>query len=177
MSEVIFAELVLDDCVLRIPFICQMCGRCCEMLGRVVFDPAENKIYMEDFDVISKHVNVYNVLEEIKRNLEVNHPVLIKCPFLKDKKCSIHPIRPRSCREFPVRGDEGVGCPGLKRLREIANAFPFRSLNLKIAKIKDLKRTEVPIKYLGIFLMFNPSYEELKLFLTINKVFRNKRKV
>ncbi len=94
-----------------IPFECRMCGKCCERLSQCVYDPVEGKIIAE---------TDLGLFEFVKLNVESKSPVLIRpCPFLKDGKCTIHEIRPESCREFPLteRGDCGVGCEAYREVQ------------------------------------------------------------
>ncbi len=95
-----------------IPFECKQCGKCCEELSQCVYDPVERKVIAE---------NELGLFEYLEIETESNSPVLIKpCPFLEDGKCSIHPIRPESCREFPLGKnlDQGIGCPALREIHE-----------------------------------------------------------
>lgn len=97
---------------IAIPFECRMCGKCCEKLSQCVYDPVEGKIIAE---------TDLGLFEHLELEVESKWPVLIKpCPFLKNARCSIHPIRPESCREFPLteRGDCGVGCKGYREIQE-----------------------------------------------------------
>ncbi len=106
-----YAVYVGEGIEVLIPFECRMCGKCCEILSQCVYDPPSGKIITE--------CGVF----EADLEVESNSPVLLKpCPFLKDGKCSIHPIRPESCREFPLGRnlDHGIGCPALKAVLEAA---------------------------------------------------------
>ncbi|WP_456329060.1 YkgJ family cysteine cluster protein [Archaeoglobus sp.] len=85
-----------------IPFECRMCGKCCEKLSQCVYDPLSGKIIAE---------TEFGLFDYIELDVDAKSPVLIKlCPFLKDGKCEVHEIRPKSCRDFPLteRGDCGV---------------------------------------------------------------------
>ncbi len=95
-----------------IPFECQMCGKCCEILSQCVYDPLTGRIIAEC---------ELGMFEYLDVEVESSSPVLLKpCPFLKDGRCSIHSIRPQSCREFPLGRnlDHGIGCPALKTILE-----------------------------------------------------------
>lgn len=95
-----------------IPFECRMCGKCCEKLSQCVYDPLSGKIIAE---------TEFGLFDYIELGVDAKSPVLIKpCPFLKDGKCEIHEIRPKSCRDFPLteRGDCGVGCEGYREIKE-----------------------------------------------------------
>ena len=167
----IFAELKLRNGVVRIPFVCQQCGRCCKILSKVVLDPVEKKLYMENIDAISEHVNLDELIEELSKNVEAKHPVKLPCPFLKDNRCSIHPIRPKSCRIFPLGEelDQGIGCPGLKRLEEIVSAFNPETFEYRFVEgeISKVKVDEIVFKK---FLSLNPSDEEIKAFLKLHRL-------
>ncbi len=166
-----YAEVRLKDGrVFRVPFVCRMCGRCCRELSKVVFDPVEGKVYMEDYDRIERYVDFREVVERLSRELEVSHPVVVRCPFLKGNVCEIHPIRPKSCRDFPfIEGfDQGIGCPGLKRLREIISVFEF--VEVKYVTSDCDKPVEIDGDIFERFISLNPSEEELKKFLKLNRL-------
>lgn len=165
----IFAELKLKNGVVRIPFVCQQCGKCCKILSKIVFDPVEKRIYMEDLEVISKHVNLDGLIEEFSKKVDTKHPVMLPCPFFRDNRCSIHPIRPKSCRIFPLGKelDQGIGCPGLKRLMELISAFNAESVEFKFAE-GDIEKIEVSEEVIRKFLSLNPSDEEIELFFKLN---------
>ncbi len=167
----IFAELKLRNGIVRIPFVCQRCGRCCKILSKIVFDPVEKKVYMENLEEISKHVNLDELIEELSEKIDTKHPVMLPCPFLKGNRCSIHPVRPKSCRIFPLGKelDQGIGCPGLKRLMEFISAFNAESVEFKFVE-GDVDRVEVSEGVFENFLSLNPSEEEIEEFLRLNRV-------
>ena len=99
-----------------IPFECEMCGKCCEVLSQCVYIPKEKKLILENEIIVSE-----DVIERI--HIDSNNPILIKpCPFYKNGRCTIYPNRPKSCREFPLTKelDMGIGCPALKKVFKIA---------------------------------------------------------
>ncbi len=168
----IFAELKLKNGeIVRIPFVCQQCGKCCRILSKVVFDPVEGKLYMENIEEISKHVNLDALMEELSGKVKAKHPVKLSCPFFKDNRCTIHPIRPRSCRIFPLGMDldQGIGCPGLKRLKEIVSAFDAQRVEYKFVERKEPK-VKVSSEVVEKFLSLNPSDEEIKEFYRLNEL-------
>ena len=172
--DVLFAELVVKGEVVRIPFVCKRCGRCCEELSKVVFDPINKTLYIENFEEIAKHVNLDEVLQRVLRVVDpdVKHPVKVKCPFFMDNICKIHPFRPKSCRLFPLlTGDSGVDCLGLKRLKEILEAIPPDKVEYKISD-DGLDRVEVSEEIFEMFKRINPTEEELEMFLMLNKIRR-----
>ncbi len=168
----IFAELKLKNGeIVRIPFVCQQCGKCCRILSKVVFDPVERKLYMENIEEISKHVNLDALIEELSGKVKAKHPVKLPCPFFKDNRCSIHPIRPKSCRIFPLGGDfdQDIGCPGLKRLKEFVSAFDAYRVEYKFVERKEPK-VKVSSEVIEKFLSLNPSDEEIKEFYRLNEL-------
>ncbi len=100
-----------------IPFECRMCGKCCEKLSQCVYDPLSGKIIAE---------TDFGLFEYIELDVDAKSPILIKpCPFLKDGKCEVYAIRPRSCKDFPLteQGDCGEGYREImERVREIEGA-------------------------------------------------------
>ncbi len=167
----IFAELKLKNGeIVRIPFVCQQCGKCCRILSKVVFDPVERKLYMEDLEEISKHVNLDALIEELSRKVKAKHPVKLPCPFFKDNRCSIHPVRPGSCRIFPLGEgmDQGIGCPGLKRLEELISAFDAERVEYKFAE--DVSKVKVSADVVEMFSSLNPSDEEVREFYKLNEL-------
>jgi len=170
----IFAELRLKNGkVVRIPFVCQQCGKCCKILSKIVFDPVERKLYMENLEEISKHVNLDEIIEDLSKKIDTKHPVKLPCPFLKDNRCSIHPIRPKSCRIFPLGKDldQGIGCPGLKRLNELISAFDVEKVKFRFAE-GELSKIKVDMDVVERFLSLNPSDEEIKEFYRLNEPLR-----
>jgi len=168
----IFAEVKLKNGeIVRIPFICQRCGKCCRILSKVVFDPIERKLYMEDIDEISKYVNIDEVIEKISRYVNAKHPVKLPCPFFRDNECSIHPIRPRSCRIFPLGKDfdQGIGCPGLNRLKELISAFDVEKVEYKFVE-GELPKVRVSRSVFERFLSLSPTDEEIGEFFKLNEI-------
>ena len=170
----IFAELRLKNGeIVRIPFVCQQCGKCCKILSKIVFDPVERKLYMENLEEISKYVNLDELIEELSEKVEAKHPVKLPCPFLKANRCSIHPIRPKSCRIFPLGKDldQGIGCPGLKRLNELISAFDVEKVEYRFAE-RELSKIKVGMEVVEKFLSLSPSDEEIKEFYRLNEPLR-----
>ncbi len=156
-----FAELKVRGSKVRIPFVCRMCGECCRKLSKVVYDPRDGKVYMEDLDV-----DYVDIPEEYR---EFSHPIKIPCPFLKDNVCSIYSIRPKSCRDFPLlTGDLGVNCPALKSLKRFLEAF--NPDEVKYVVEDDVDPIVIPKEFLKLFKSLNPTKEELKAFMRLNKV-------
>ncbi len=166
----IFAELKLKDCrTVRIPFVCQRCGKCCRILSKIVLDPVEKRIYMENLEEIRKHVNLEELVERLCQEVDVKHPVKLPCPFLKDNLCTIHSIRPRSCRMFPSGKelDQGIGCPGLKRLKILVSAFDF--VEISYIYCESVKPLKIEQDIVERFLSLNPTDEEIMAFFKLHR--------
>ena len=97
----------------RIDFRCQQCGQCCRNI--------ENAVMVESLDAyrIAKHLRnhgqpdmeVYTFYEKYTTPMMLTEgfPAMMMnttgpdhaCVFLKDGRCSIYPVRPRTCRHYP----------------------------------------------------------------------------
>ena len=80
-------------------FECRMCGDCCKGFGGTF-------LTREDIEAISRYIGA-NPEKLIARycSLSGTKPVLAQradgyCIFW-DKKCTIHPVKPRMCRKWP----------------------------------------------------------------------------
>lgn len=92
-------------------FQCKQCGQCCNQ-----FDSKSGGIMIlewekERLEKIAKEKNIEFRIEPGQTDYDAKTNTLIistyafkskKCPFLKDKKCSIHPDRPLYCRAYPL---------------------------------------------------------------------------
>lgn len=106
-------------------FKCNACGACCtnSTIESIVFRAYDVfnlsiGLNIEPSEVVEKHGNVYLgptsglpviqlkpvALEtpESMTNLLLTGKLSIVCPFLKDKKCSVHANKPGSCRLYPL---------------------------------------------------------------------------
>ncbi|WP_187286411.1 YkgJ family cysteine cluster protein [Archaeoglobus profundus] len=160
-----YAECVVRGLKVRIPFVCRMCGECCKKLSKVVYDPKTGKVYVEGIEL-----DCIDGLDEFK---EFSHPIKVPCPFLKDNKCTIHEIRPKSCREYPLlTGDLGVNCPALRSFNKFLKAFNPDKVEYKVDE-KDIKPVKIPMKFYELFISLEPSKEELAAFLKLNELEKN----
>jgi uncharacterized protein len=102
-------------------FTCQQCGQCCQGDKGILVTPAEMNALAE-FLGLSR--------EELARRYLISSPLGLQvaarngaCIFLEDKRCRVHPVKPRICREWPflpallAHADEfeaaKEACPGL----------------------------------------------------------------
>jgi len=107
--------LDLDD---TIPFDCKVCGSCCKdrhdliltpydvfRLARYLTRTTEEIIrnYCEVYERRNSHLPVVRVLPR---------PPEACCPFLRNRKCAVHPAKPILCRVFPLA--KVVKCVGSK---------------------------------------------------------------
>ncbi len=83
-------------------FKCTECGKCCTGAPGYVWVTEDEILKMADYLKISikdfniryiRRVNGKLALVEMSKNYD--------CIFLKDRKCSIYPVRPKQCRTFP----------------------------------------------------------------------------
>ena len=99
----------LNDIYAKLPgVLCK--GLCHESCGVVPIAPVEREA-MAAFT--GRKVKV---MPDVVINLHAKHRVLrpkdsddLTCPYLKQKRCSIHPARPLVCRMYGVV--EGMPCP------------------------------------------------------------------
>ena len=104
----------LNDMVRAACNDCAGCSSCCEDMGEsIILDPL-------DIYELTKNLNTTfeNLLKEqielhvadgmILPNLKMTDKDV--CPFLKEKRCSIHSFRPGICRVYTVEGNSGDAC-------------------------------------------------------------------
>ena len=104
---------------------------------------------------------------------EFSHPIKVPCPFLKDNRCTIHDIRPKSCREYPLlTGDLGVDYPALKSFKKFLKAFNPDKVEYKVDE-DSIEPVKIPTEFLELFVSLKPSKEELSAFLKLNKLEKN----
>jgi Fe-S-cluster containining protein len=134
---------------INLPFLCNKCGVCCTLddfltAGEIKASPQEQP---------QDHAKLKVLYDELGKLLEKgeaeynNYVMHTPCPFLTDKSCSIYPIRPEGCRQFPntTFGMLTPDCEALNRfkhqraaLRKGRNAketYHFTTEPLKQAKL------------------------------------------
>ena len=105
LNQFMSSLLTLED---TFQFGCNGCGRCCLHRDDIILSP-------EDIHRICGYLN--RTPAEFIDQYTVNHvgayshlPVLVlkslppdgRCPFLRTKKCAIHPVKPAACVAFPL---------------------------------------------------------------------------
>lgn len=81
---------------------CQRCTACCRWPGEVGF--ADGEIArMAAFKAMSAHefIQNYTRLRKDRQGLALQEKPNGECIFLNGNDCSVQPVKPRQCREFP----------------------------------------------------------------------------
>ena len=100
-------------------FVCLQCGECCRIKGDVNLtgEDVEEIAAFLGIDV-QDFVDSYTRLSRDRRSLSLIESTGRDCIFLEKNRCSVHPVKPRQCRNFPVSwhypGFEEI-CEGMKR--------------------------------------------------------------
>lgn len=128
LENAIIGRIAQEACEVGTPISCRAgCGACCRQMVPVSFFeaealvnwmatlPAERRAELEqrfhralsklrDAGVIDKILNEQWVEdEELATQLAIDYfHAGVPCPFLENESCSIHPMRPLSCREYLV---------------------------------------------------------------------------
>lgn len=77
-------------------FECRRCGGCCGPLGATSME----------LDIIDKHVERNNIVVPGYSQTTLSNSFVarttddVRCPYLKDHKCLVYPVRPTICRLF-----------------------------------------------------------------------------
>jgi Fe-S-cluster containining protein len=122
------------------------CGVCCSQLVPLAapeafflaeyvqsLPPARRKGIAERFATVRRAVEGAGLVEQLKKLEDtLEHRALaqdywrlqVPCPFLEDNSCSIHPLRPFSCREYNVTSPPAL----------CANPFENRILKVRIPR-------------------------------------------
>lgn len=86
----------------KIHFACQRCAACCKWPGDVV-------LWDNEIEAISKFINLptqefidrYTRLRANRTGLSLIEKPNGECIFLEGMSCSINPVKPEQCRDFP----------------------------------------------------------------------------
>ena len=86
-------------------FTCMKCGGCCRVPGYVRLHAGEVETIARHLDMaVDTFVGRYTRVTADRRHLSLNESTEHHCVFLTlDRECRIQPVKPRQCREFPVK--------------------------------------------------------------------------
>jgi len=83
-------------------FTCTECGKCCTGApGYVWITESEIEQISQYLGMTQDAFRKHYVRKVGDRFSLVEDPQTFSCPFLKDKRCSIYPTRPKQCQTFP----------------------------------------------------------------------------
>ena len=87
-------------------FRCTGCGECCTGSPGYVWITQQEAQDMADFLHLPLEVFLEQYTRKIEGRMSLNeHPVSYDCVFLKEKKCTVYPVRPQQCKTFPWWSD------------------------------------------------------------------------
>ncbi len=95
----------LDD---TFRFHCKMCGKCCTHREDIMLNPQDvyriaKALNKEPAEIVTEYCDTY--LGQSSRMVIVRllpQGSVKRCPFLKDRKCSIHKAKPTVCALYPL---------------------------------------------------------------------------
>lgn len=103
-------------------FECKRCGYCCTGID-IPYDP---KSIFEIAEYLGLAVNeaidkYYGVITENGKYIEFQSHKRNPCPFLisdsqNKKSCTIYPVRPHACRDFPFDTTGTLDCPEARKV-------------------------------------------------------------
>ena len=81
---------------------CQRCTACCRWPGQVVLRDGEIAA-LAKFKQVGEHefIQTFTRLREDRRGLALAEKPNGECIFLDGIDCSVQPVKPQQCREFP----------------------------------------------------------------------------
>ena len=74
---------------------CRQCGRCCREVERVF-------VAQEDVDRIAEYINSTPLAVRDMMHIDDKELMHMPCPFLKERDCSIQPVKPIACKIYPM---------------------------------------------------------------------------
>jgi len=97
--------LELDD---TISFDCKICGKCCKSRHDLILTPYDvfrlaRYLTRTTEEIIRNYCEVYEGQDSRLPIVRVlPRPPDASCPFLRNRKCAVHPSKPILCRVFPL---------------------------------------------------------------------------
>ncbi len=166
-------RLSFTDLRVFIPLVCKRCGECCRKVGvhpgAIDIFAAAEYLGISAKELVETYIGKVISCDKkrIKYEASIRHP----CPFLKENKCLIYPVRPGVCKAFPVETDgrdRGIGCPAMREVRRAWRALGEGSVEFfdgKVCLIPPKKWDKILAKYRRS----HPSKEALELFIRFNR--------
>jgi Fe-S-cluster containining protein len=105
---------------------CSICGLCCKDEDLAITEPDTNRISRNlhlDKKLFLDHYTHYN---PVTKETILNTP----CPFLIENRCTIYPIRPEICRNYPIFIVEKEGLVIFSEIEMCAQATHFHEVFL-----------------------------------------------
>jgi uncharacterized protein len=81
-------------------FVCQQCGECCQGRGGIFTTDVEMEL-MAQYLKITVDQLITNYLEHTPMGLAVKNRPGGGCIFNDQGSCTVHPVKPRICRDWP----------------------------------------------------------------------------
>ena len=82
------------------PFDCTCCGECCQRYGGTVISNADIKKIIHYLDIEQEQF-LHQFCVKSPNGWMIAQRDDGFCHFVKDKRCGIHPVKPRICRAWP----------------------------------------------------------------------------
>ena len=105
---------------------CSICGLCCKDEELTIKEPDVNKIsrnlQLDKKSFLEQYTNYNPATKETIMNMP--------CPFLKENRCTIYPIRPEICRNYPIFIVEKEGLVIFSEIEMCAQATHFHEVFL-----------------------------------------------
>lgn len=104
-EEMFDSRLGLED---QFEFKCDCCGKCCENRTDIILSALDlyriSKYLSRDIRYVIDRYCIVNIGGTSKVPIVLLKPVgrKLACPFLKNRKCSIHKAKPTVCELFPL---------------------------------------------------------------------------
>ena len=133
------------------------CGACCSQIVPISeievyhiadlvaeMPEARRKIIKEKFEKACRHFHEIGLFERIDASSDFSTEEIrkiaveyfeenVSCPFLEDQACSIHPVRPLSCREYLVTSPAEIcSAPTPETVRAVESPHKMSRTLLKI---------------------------------------------
>jgi uncharacterized protein len=110
-------------------FECQVCGTCCQGEGGIYLNPEEEKRIAEFLELPVEVFLARFCLEKNGRKYIHVREADGYCHFALEGRCTIHPVKPSPCRQWPFFRPMLIDQPNWEVARNSCPALaPYRSL-------------------------------------------------